>query len=529
LYEDYRTASVTGEILAQDPAFPPLTAARTVPEPEEAARLFRALQLLKLITDEDTFEGVTAADAKLPATLIFRALELDGYRAGDRGAEAPNSFSKGPTVDLIVHLVFHMGATSGQAQATPPTGNSGAASAVDADKKALADLVAAVLANQPGASKTLREELAKLRSGQSNTTAHQLTEHLGPDLPFWSGLVFSPENPEPMNDIELIAALYQIAGVDKAYDVHVQKPAGIAGKGDASKKVDPRSPEGQSQLQAMTKFVGSLIERLRGNHDVKKTAKEIPLWKGYEQSVMWVLFWWTIYLLIYREVRRWLAKSYVRAVVRDIHKTTDDMLEALKDKNAALASILNREAELIQLHYRDIRPTDPFHLFKVREMAGRIALLAANCVVSPDTQAAEAFHDVCSETRKKESGNRWFIRYLTFALPAVGFIGTKRGIAGALSQADMIVRAQDPGAQAAAISTVTSILGIAFTTTLIALVMGLIINLINSAQMHTETALVDTLEESLAPLVNPARSVIGSHLPSAPSSPIIARAPQRVG
>jgi hypothetical protein len=497
LYEEYRIVSVTRDILAQDPAFPPAPG-DTVTAQEDARRLFRALQLLKLLTEEDTLEGVTKQDSAVPAKIVFDALALDGTSNEERGpnkadrAKSTVAFTSTPTVEVVVRLVFNMGAASGYSQ--DPN-----------EIRALADLVAAVLANQPGAAQSLRTELEKQRLGQPTRPPSEITKDLGTDLGTLSGFVFSAENPEPMSDLELIASLYQLAGVDRAYDPQKVEKDG------------KERPEGQARLRAMTKFLESLIERLRGDHKVKKIAKEIPLWKGYEQSIMWVLFWWTLLLLLYRGGRLiWIKRKYTRHFIKWLEET---VVESMRDKirnDKSLDDIRKEEAAFIRETYGDIEPTDPHRLFRLRDMAGRIALVAANCVSTHlRSQGVETFHAYCNETRKRENSNRWFIRYLTFALPAIGFIGTKRGIAGALSQADLIVRAQDPGAQAAAIGTVTSILGIAFTTTLIALMMGLLINLVNSAQSYAEAAVIDQIEESLAPLVNPARTIIASQLASA--------------
>ena len=62
------------------------------------------------------------------------------------------------------------------------------------------------------------------------------------------------------------------------------------------------------------------------------------------------------------------------------------------------------------------------------------------------------------------------IDYLVWAMPSLGFIGTVVGISQALGDADEVVRASDQASQAEAITLVTSVLGLAFDTTLIALV-----------------------------------------------------------
>lgn len=65
------------------------------------------------------------------------------------------------------------------------------------------------------------------------------------------------------------------------------------------------------------------------------------------------------------------------------------------------------------------------------------------------------------------------VDYLIWAMPSLGFIGTVLGIGFALGNADQVVRATDPASQAQAITGVTSLLSVAFDTTLIALVCGI--------------------------------------------------------
>ncbi|QDG51139.1 MotA/TolQ/ExbB proton channel family protein [Persicimonas caeni] len=93
-----------------------------------------------------------------------------------------------------------------------------------------------------------------------------------------------------------------------------------------------------------------------------------------------------------------------------------------------------------------------------------------------------------SDEKVKSSvrGQLWPIRWLIAALPSVGFIGTVRGMSGALADADAIVKARTAVEQAFAISNVASTLALAFTTTLVALVFALIASLAYELVMAAE-------------------------------------------
>jgi biopolymer transport protein ExbB/TolQ len=72
------------------------------------------------------------------------------------------------------------------------------------------------------------------------------------------------------------------------------------------------------------------------------------------------------------------------------------------------------------------------------------------------------------------------VRYITWAIPSVGFIGTVRGIGDALAQADQALQGDLAG--------VTNSLGLAFNSTLVALVLSIVLmffmHLLQSRQEH---------------------------------------------
>lgn len=66
------------------------------------------------------------------------------------------------------------------------------------------------------------------------------------------------------------------------------------------------------------------------------------------------------------------------------------------------------------------------------------------------------------------------IRWLIAALPALGFVGTILGIGSGLGQADKPIGAVDKAGRIAAVQDLTSALGVAFDTTLVALLLSLV-------------------------------------------------------
>lgn len=77
------------------------------------------------------------------------------------------------------------------------------------------------------------------------------------------------------------------------------------------------------------------------------------------------------------------------------------------------------------------------------------------------------------------NGRASMVRYLTGAIPAIGFVGTVIGIGQALGRADQIIAEQGSQiAQRGNVQAVTAALGTAFDTTLVALVASLILLLV---------------------------------------------------
>jgi chemotaxis protein MotA len=75
------------------------------------------------------------------------------------------------------------------------------------------------------------------------------------------------------------------------------------------------------------------------------------------------------------------------------------------------------------------------------------------------------------------------IRYLAWSIPSIGFIGTVMGISGALGNADKAV--------AGDIAMVTSQLGVAFDTTLVALLLSIILMFqIHISQQKEESLII---------------------------------------
>jgi biopolymer transport protein ExbB/TolQ len=99
--------------------------------------------------------------------------------------------------------------------------------------------------------------------------------------------------------------------------------------------------------------------------------------------------------------------------------------------------------------------------------------------------AAASVRDACDVESDRLDSELSLVRYIIWAIPSIGFLGTVRGIGDALGQAQRAVEGDITG--------VTVSLGVAFNSTLIALVVSMIIMfLMHQLQLLQERLVLDT-------------------------------------
>jgi biopolymer transport protein ExbB/TolQ len=96
-----------------------------------------------------------------------------------------------------------------------------------------------------------------------------------------------------------------------------------------------------------------------------------------------------------------------------------------------------------------------------------------------------AVRNVCESEGERLESELSIIRYIAWAIPSVGFIGTVRGIGDALGQAHRAVEGDITG--------VTENLGVAFNSTFVALVISIILMFfIHQLQLFQERLVLDS-------------------------------------
>jgi biopolymer transport protein ExbB/TolQ len=127
-------------------------------------------------------------------------------------------------------------------------------------------------------------------------------------------------------------------------------------------------------------------------------------------------------------------------------------------------------------------PYDEQRMFLPRVLLSALARFGATRNVQDVSSVTHTL--VANEAERMES-ELSMIRYIAWAIPSIGFIGTVRGIGGALAQAHRAVEGD--------ISGVTENLGVAFNSTLIALLISIVLMfIVHQLQLTQERLVFDT-------------------------------------
>ncbi|CAE7460270.1 Sumf1 [Symbiodinium pilosum] len=106
-------------------------------------------------------------------------------------------------------------------------------------------------------------------------------------------------------------------------------------------------------------------------------------------------------------------------------------------------------------------------------------------IIRPNADVSEAVKSVCEAESDRLDSELSMVRYIAWAIPSIGFIGTVRGIGEALGQAYRAVEGDIAG--------VTTSLGVAFNSTFIALVISIVLMfLVHQLQLIQERLVLDT-------------------------------------
>ncbi len=213
-------------------------------------------------------------------------------------------------------------------------------------------------------------------------------------------------------------------------------------------------------------FMLQQAERLASGQPAESQQSIFVMIRDYEQEACFVLMLWALAIMVYKSV----------AIIRHRGLLSEDLIplaegvRVLPEDSLALS----RRIQALPAHQRD-------------SLLPRALLAALQRFSSTRNiqDVANAINAYCTSEGERLDAELAMIRYIAWAIPSVGFIGTVRGIGQALGHAHKALEGD--------IMEVTRSLGVAFNSTLIALLISIVLMfLLHQLQLLQERYILDT-------------------------------------
>ena len=188
--------------------------------------------------------------------------------------------------------------------------------------------------------------------------------------------------------------------------------------------------------------------------------------RDFEQEACFILLIWALAIMGYKARRAIREQSLLDRALLDIPEGTSVLPEDSREYSRSLEALPEQEQDYLL----------------PRTLLSALQRFAT-------TGSIQAVSDTIKENCEVESdrldSEMSMVRYIAWAIPSIGFIGTVRGIGDALGQAYKAVEGD--------ISGVTASLGVAFNSTFVALVLSIIIMFcLHQLQLSQERLVLDS-------------------------------------
>ncbi|HSM29988.1 MAG TPA: MotA/TolQ/ExbB proton channel family protein [Woeseiaceae bacterium] len=195
--------------------------------------------------------------------------------------------------------------------------------------------------------------------------------------------------------------------------------------------------------------------------------RRIPvLIKDLEQEACFILMFWALAIMGYKAVK----------IMRE-RRLLDVDLVPVADGMRILPEDTREFARQVQA-----LPEDRQQMLLPRALLNALRRFASTRSIQ---DVSTSTHTLCESEAERLESELAMIRYISWAIPSIGFIGTVRGIGEALAQADKAVQGDIAG--------VTMSLGVAFNSTFIALLISIFLMfLVHQLQLMQETLVFDS-------------------------------------
>jgi len=210
------------------------------------------------------------------------------------------------------------------------------------------------------------------------------------------------------------------------------------------------------------------FKQMQANKDYVPKRSPYVIIKDYEQEVCFILSFWAFAIMGYKAYMLYRGRG-LRGM--DLLRLPDGM-KILPEDSRDYA----RQVEALPPELRG-------ELLPRALMSGLHRFGATRNI----QDVASAIHDVCELEYGRLDTELSMVRYVAWAIPAIGFVGTVRGIGESLQQAHKAVEGD--------VSGVVAGLGISFNSTLVALSLSILVMfLLHQIQLRQERAVLDTEE-----------------------------------
>ena len=213
-------------------------------------------------------------------------------------------------------------------------------------------------------------------------------------------------------------------------------------------------------------FLAQEAVSMRTNPDYVQQRSFYVVIKDYEQETCFVLMLWAFAILGYKGRETYRQQQLLQ---RDLLQLPENLPIGVEDTRE-----LSRRLQALPAAVQDY--------LLPRALLTAIERFGATQNIQNVSTAAR---DVCDSEGERMESELSIIRYIAWAIPSVGFIGTVRGIGDALGQAHRAVEGDITG--------VTSGLGVAFNSTFIALVISIVLMFfVHQLQLMQERLVLDS-------------------------------------
>jgi biopolymer transport protein ExbB/TolQ len=205
---------------------------------------------------------------------------------------------------------------------------------------------------------------------------------------------------------------------------------------------------------------------IQANKDAEVQRSVYVILRDYEQEVCFVLMLWAFAIMAFKGVTALRERSLLAQDLVPIPEGTKVLPEDAKQ--------ISRKVQALPRHLQAL-------------LLPRALLLALHRFESTRSiqDVSTATHTLCETESDRLDSELSMIRYIAWAIPSVGFIGTVRGIGEALGQAHKAVEGDVTG--------VTQSLGTAFNSTLVALLISIVVMfVVHQLQLTQERLVLDT-------------------------------------